>query len=85
MSWHIYEDSAADVLSRLPVGHAQDKNSVETRLCVQCGDWSKPAALTPKQMETVSAEDPTLQLVRQAVMTGDWSKLPGTSYKAVKD
>ena len=33
-----------------------------------------PAALTPKQVELASAKDPTLQVVRQAVMTDDWSK-----------
>ena len=78
------KDNAADVLSCLPVGHAQDKDTVETEdFAYSVVTEAMPAALTPKQVETASAEDPTLQLVRQAVITGDWSKLSGTSYKAV--
>lgn len=74
------------MLSRLPVGHTQDKDTVETEdFAYSVVTGAMPAALTPKQVETASAEDPTLQLVRQAVITGDWSKLSGTSYKAVKD
>ena len=74
------------MLSRLPVGHAQDKDTVETEdFAYSVETEAMPAALTPKQVETALAEDPTLQLVRQVVMIGDWSKLSGTSYKAVKD
>ena len=43
-----------------------------------------PAALVPKQVEVASADDTTLQPVRQAIMTGDWSRLSGTVYKAVQ-
>ena len=78
------KDNAADVLSCLPVGHAQDKDTVETEdFAYSVVTEAMPTALTPKQVETASAEDPTLQLVRQALITGDWSKLSGTSYKAV--
>ena len=78
------KDNAAGVLSCLPVGHAQDKDTVETEdFAYSVVTEAMPAVLTPKQVETASAEDPTPQLVRQAVITGDWSKLPGTSYKAV--
>ena len=44
-----------------------------------------PAALVPKQVEVASAEDTTLQLVCQAIMTGDWSRLSGTVNKAVQE
>ena len=44
-----------------------------------------PAALVPKQVEIASANDPTLQLVRQVIITGDWNRLSGTIYKAVQD
>ena len=66
------------------MGHAQDKDTVETEdFAYSVVTEAMPTALTPKQVETASAEDPTLHLVRQAVITGDWSKLSGTSYKAV--
>ena len=79
-------DNAADVLSRLPVGHAQEKDTVKTEdFAYSVVTKAMPAASTPKQVETASAEDPTLQPVHQAVITGNWSKLSGTSYKAVKD
>ena len=80
------KDNAGDVLSRLPVGRAQDKDTVKTEdFAYSVVTEAMPAALTPQQVETASAEDPTLQLVRQAAITGDCSKLSGTSYKAVKD
>lgn len=80
------KDNTADVLSRLPVGRAQDKDTVKTEdFAYSVVTEAMPAALTPQQVETASAEDPTLQLVRQAAITGDWSRLLGTSYKAVKD
>ena len=80
------KDNAADVLSRLSVGHAQDKDTVKTEdFAYSVVTEAMPAPSTPKQVETPSAEDPTLKLVHQAVITGNWSKLSGTSYKAVKD
>ena len=44
-----------------------------------------PAALVPKEVESASEKDPTLQLVRNAVITDDWSRLQGTTYKAIKE
>ena len=44
-----------------------------------------PAALVPKQVEVASADNTTLQLVGQAIMTGDWSRFLGTVYKAVQE
>ena len=44
-----------------------------------------PVALVPSEVGALSAKDPTLELVRQAVISGDWSKLQGTTYKMVKD
>ena len=44
-----------------------------------------PAALVPKEVEIVPEKEPTLQLVRNAVITDDWSKLQGTTYKAIKE
>ena len=43
------------------------------------------AALAPNTVDTASANDPTLQLEHQAVMTGDCTQLSGTIYKAVKE
>lgn len=44
-----------------------------------------PVALVPSEVETLSAKDSSLELVRQAVILGDWRKLRGTTYKMVKD
>ena len=53
--------NAADVLSRPPVGSTQDKDTRETEdfaYSVACA--AVPAALLPKQVETATANDPTL-------------------------
>ena len=80
------KDDAADVLSRLPIGHTQNKETSETEdfACSVAID-AIPAALVPKQEELASADDPTLQPVRQAIMTDDWSRLTGTIYKAMQE
>ena len=44
-----------------------------------------PVTLVPLEVEALSAKDPTLELVRQALISGDWSKLQSTTYKMVKD
>ena len=78
-------DNAADVLSRLPVGQTHNEETSETEdRAYSVAIEAMPAALVPKQVEVASADDTTLQLVRQAIMTGDWSRLSGTVYKAVQ-
>ena len=80
------KDNAADVLSRLLVGSTQDEDNQETEdFAYSVASAAVPAALLPKQVETASANDPTLQIVRKAVTTGGWTQLSGTIYKAVKD
>ena len=80
------KDNAADVLSRLPVGSTQDEDTQETEdFAYGVANAAVPAALLPKQVETASANDPTLQIVRKAVTTGGWTQLSDTIYKAVKD
>ena len=80
------KDNPADVLSRLPIGQTQDEDTRETEdFAYSVASEAMPAALMPKQVEIASADDPTLHLVRQAVMIGDWSQLSGTTYKAVQD
>ena len=44
-----------------------------------------PVSLVPSEVEPLSAKDPTLELVRQAVISGDRSKLQGTTYKMARD
>ena len=44
-----------------------------------------PAALVPKDVESASEKDPTLQLLCNAVISDNWSKLQGTTYKAIKE
>ena len=80
------KDNAADVLSRLSVGQTQDESTKETEdFAHSVAREAVPAALVPKQVEIASENDPTLQLVRQAIITGDWNRLSGTIYKAVQD
>ena len=80
------KDNAADVLSRLPVGSTQDDDTRETEdFAYSVASAAVPAALLPKHVETATANDPTLRLVRKAVTTGDWTQLPGPTYKAVKE
>ena len=61
--------------------------SIERNLCYSSCIASEaiPAALTPQEVERASEQDPTLQLVRQAVTSGDWSGLSGTMYKALAE
>ena len=80
------KDNSADVLSRLPVGSTQDDDTRETEdFAYSVASAAVPAALLPKHVETATANDPTLWLVRKAVTTGDWTQLSGTTYKAVKE
>lgn len=78
--------NAADVLGRLPVGATQDHETQATEeFAYSVASEAIPAALVPKQVEIATENDPTLRLVRQAVMTDDWSQLQGTIYKATKE
>ena len=62
------KDNAADVLTRLPVGQTQNEKTSETEdFAYSVAVEAMPAA---KQVEVASADDTTLQLVRQAIMTG---------------
>lgn len=80
------KDNAAYVLSCLFVGQTQDESTKETEdFAHSVAREAVPAALVPKQVEIASENDPTLQLVRQAIITGDWNRLSGTIYKAVQD
>lgn len=80
------KDNAADVLSRLPVGTTHDHETQATEeFAYSVVSEAVPAALVPKEVEIASEKDPTLKMLRQAVMTDDWSQLQGTIYKAVKD
>ena len=74
------KDNAADVLSRLPVGVTQDHETQATEeFAYSVASEAVPAALVPNEVEIASEKDPTLKLVRQAVMTDDWSQLQGTT------
>ena len=80
------KDNPADVLSRLPIGSTQDDDTRKTEdFAYSVASAAVPAALLPKQVETATANDPTLRIVHKAVMTGDWTQLSGTTYKAVKE
>ena len=80
------KDNAADFLSRLPVGQTQNEETNETEdFAYSVAIEAMPAASVSKQVEVAPADDTTLQLVRQAIMTGDWSCLSGTVYKVVQE
>ena len=78
--------SSADILSRLPVGPAQSHDSASTNVYA-CSVVSEavPSALTAKEVELASERDPTLKLIRDAVIRrcGDWKHLSVTMYKAI--
>ena len=78
-------DNVADVLSRLPVVSAEGDCKDTEEFAYSVASEAMPVALVPSEVEPLSAKDPTLELVRQAVISGDWSKLQGTTYKMVKD
>ena len=78
-------DNVADVLSRLPVVSAEGDCKDTEEFAYSVTSEAMPVALVPSEVEALSAKDPTLELVRQAVISGDWSKLQGTTYKMVKD
>ena len=78
-------DNVADVLSRLPVVSAEGDCKDTEEFAYSVASEAMPVALVPSEVEALSAKDPTLDLVRQAVISGDWSKLQGTTYKMVKD
>ena len=61
--------NSADVLSRLPVGPAQSNDSASTKVYA-CSVVSEavPSALTAKEVELASERDPTLKLIRDAVI-----------------
>ena len=74
-------DNHADVSSRLPLDPPQSQDATETAEYA----WSValeaiPAAVTALEVERASAQDPTLQLVREPVASGDWERLSGTTY-----
>ena len=78
-------DNVADVLSRLPVVSAEGDCKDTEEFAYSVASEAMPVALVPQEVEALSAKDPTLELVRQAVISGDWSKIQGTTYKMVKD
>ena len=63
-----------------------------TKDCVLTDDYvysvalgAIPAALVASDVKKASAEDKTLQIVRECIKSGDWKRLTGTIYMAVKD
>ena len=74
-------DNVADVLSRLPVVSVEGDFKDTEEFAYSVASEAMPVALVPLEVEALSAKDPTLELVRQAVISGDWSKLQGTTYK----
>lgn len=78
--------NVADSLSRLPLVTSEGDDSKDTEeFAYSVARQAMPVALVPKEVEAASADDPTLRLVRQAVITDDWSQLQGMTYKTIKD
>ena len=78
---HIQGNDNPDVFNRLPVNTSQDHETQATEeFAHNVAREAVPAALVPKEVETASEKDPTLRLVRNAVITDDWSKLQGNTW-----
>ena len=78
-------DNLADVLSRLPVVSAEGDCKDTEEFAYSAASEAMPVALVPSEVKALSAKDPTLELVRQVVISGGCSKLQDTTYKTVKD
>ena len=68
-------ENAADPLSRLPVDSSADGAIKRTEEYAR----TIPAGLAARQVERESERDPTLHLVRHAIISDDWSKLQVTA------
>ncbi|XP_059209654.1 uncharacterized protein K02A2.6 [Centropristis striata] len=74
--------NAADSLSRLTVNQPVQKGTMEDHV-YWVAQHAVPHAFRPRQMEELSAADPTLVTVRSCIKTGDWSKCEPV-YQTVK-
>ena len=87
--WHLDRPDSRLVHARnidmsvflLPMNYDHAQISPGKRTLFGCD----PAALMQSDVEKVSAEDETLQIVRECIESGDWKCLTGTVYMAVKD
>ena len=74
--------NAADSLSRLTVNQPVQKGTMEDHV-YWVAQHAVPHAFTPRQVEELSAADPTLVTLRNCITTGDWSKCEPV-YQTVK-
>ncbi|XP_062403787.1 uncharacterized protein K02A2.6-like [Sardina pilchardus] len=76
----------ADPLSRQPVGDSDKAEEKETEDYIySIVKDSVPQALTPREVEHASKDDPTMSKLRHAILTNDWTYFKGTVFQAVKD
>ena len=69
-------ENAADALNRLPVDSSADAAIKRTEEYARTiAAYAIPAGLAARQVERESERDPTLHLVRHAIISGDWSRL----------
>ena len=78
--------NSADGLSRLPIDGEETNDSKRTEdYAFSVVAEAVPAALKLEKIDELSADDNTLQAIRQAINSGDWRPLNGTGYTAVRN
>ena len=75
----------ADALSRLNSLNLKDRSGEETDFVRLIAQESTPVALTAKEVERASEEEPGLTSVRHYIQSGDWSQCKLPHYLCVKN
>ena len=75
----------ADALSRLNSVNQKDCNGEEAAFLRVLAQEGTPVAMTAKEVERESENDPELCSVRHNIQSGDWSQYKMTHYLSVKN
>ena len=75
----------ADALSRLNSVNQKDCNGEEADFLRVLAQEGTPVAMTAKEVERESENDPELCSVRHNIQSGDWSQYKMTHYLSVKN
>ena len=77
--------NSADSLSRLNSLNPKDRSGEETDSVRVIAQENTPVALSAKEVERASEEDPELTSVRHYIQSGDWSQFKLPHYLCVKN
>ena len=75
----------ADALSRLNQVNSKDTSGEEIDFVMAVAQGSLPVALSAKQVEEVSENDPEMVSLRQYILSGDWSQCRMSAYLCVRN